>query len=54
MSAVVARAGSALRAARAEEQQMDRLRRAGRSALGVARPVSRSRALAALASHATA
>ena len=33
---------------------MDRPRRLGRSALGVARPVSRSRALAALASQATA
>ena len=47
-------AGSALMAARAEEPQEDRLRRASRSALGVARPVSRARALAALASPATA
>ena len=46
--------GFALTAGRAEELQMDRLRRAGRSALGVARPVSPSRALAALASQATA
>ena len=43
-------AGFALKAGRAEEQRVDRLRRAGRSALGFARPVSRSRALAALAS----
>ena len=50
MSAGDASVGFALRAGRAEEPRMDRLRRPGRSALGVARPVSRSRALAALAS----